>query len=184
MANINPSDVIVVTGADVPETFTQLDIRKRKEGQPLAIQTPFGWTIFGGSKKCSPTKTKKVADNTTLSSELELNDNVKKFWEFGSRIAESANESGYSHKDVKCIKKLHQETKWLQGKYEEPMLWSDKVEELPNNFNATLQRFRSLKKRLQKDPNLCEHYKDTMQKYIKNGYARRLSNEEIDKTSQ
>ena len=52
------------------------------------------------------------------------------------------------------------------------------MEELLNNFNRALQRFRSLKKRLQKDP------KDTIRKDIKNGYARKLSNEEIDKTSQ
>ena len=64
------------------------------------------------------------------------------------------------------------------------MLWSDKVEELANNFNTALQRFRSLKKRLPKYPNLCKDNKDTMRKYIKNGYERKLSNEEIDKTSQ
>ena len=60
------------------------------------------------------------------------------------------------------------------------MLWSDKVEELPNNFKQLLERFRSLKENLQKDPNLCENYKDTMPKYIKNGYARKLSNVESD----
>ena len=139
--------------------------------------------IFGCSKKCSPTETPKGAVNTTmLSSELKLNDNVKNFWEFDSKIAESANGSGYSQEDVKCIKKLHQETKWLQVKYD-LILWSDKVEKLPNNFNKALERFRSLKKRIQKDPNLCENYKDKMWKYIKNGYARKLSNKEIDKTS-
>ena len=66
------------------------------------------------------------------------------FWGFDSKIAESINESDYSQDDVKCIKKLHQETKWLQGKYELPMLWPDKVEELSNNSNATLQKLRSL----------------------------------------
>ena len=48
------------------------------------------------------------------------------------------------------------------------MLWSDKVEELPNDFNTALKRFRSLRKRLQKDPNMCQNYKDTMQNYIMN----------------
>ena len=66
-------------------------------------------------KKCSATQTKKAAVNTS-SSELELNDNANKFWEFDLKIAESATESGCSQEDVKCIKKLHQETKWLQGK--------------------------------------------------------------------
>ena len=119
-----------------------------------------------------------------LSCEIELNDKMKKFWEFDKGIAENASESGYYQENVKCIKMLHQKTKWLQGKYEVPMLWSDKVEELPNNFSTALQRFRSLKKRLQMDPNLYENYKDTMHKYIKNEYARKLSSDEIEKTSQ
>ena len=41
------------------------------------------------------------------------------------------------------------------------------VKELPNNFNTVLRKIRSLRKRLQKDPNLCQNYKDTMQNYIK-----------------
>ena len=66
MRNINPSDVMVVIGADVPEAFIQLDIRTGKEGEPLAIWITFGWIIFGSSKKCSPEETKKVAVNTTM----------------------------------------------------------------------------------------------------------------------
>ena len=80
LANINPGDVMVVIGTYVSEAFIQLSIRKGKESQQSAIQTPFGWMIFGCSKKCSSTETPKGAVNTTmLSSELKLNDNVKNF---------------------------------------------------------------------------------------------------------
>ena len=67
---------------------------------------------------------------------------------------ENTNESGYSQDTVKCMKKLHQETKKTMGKYKVSMLWPDKVEELPGNFNLTLLRFRSLKKKLQRDSGL------------------------------
>ena len=60
LSNINPSDAMVVISADVPEAFIQLDIRKVKEDQPLAIRTPFKCTIFGSSKKRSPAETKEV----------------------------------------------------------------------------------------------------------------------------
>ena len=70
-------------------------------------------------------------------------------------------------------KKAASKKKWFQGKYEVLMLWSDKVEELQNNFNTVLQRFKSLKKRVQKDINLCKNYKDTMQKSIKRSYLMR-----------
>ena len=52
---------------------------------------PTIWTIYGSSKKCSTTETKKTAGNTKLSSELDSNDDVMKFWNFESKIAESAD---------------------------------------------------------------------------------------------
>ena len=69
---------------------------------------------------------------------------------------------------------MHQKLKWLQGKYEVPMLCSGKAEELPNNFNTALHSFRSLRKRLQKDHTAELH---------QNGYARKLCNKEIERTS-
>ena len=36
--NVEPSKVTVVIGADIPEAFIQLDIKRGKQGQPLAIQ--------------------------------------------------------------------------------------------------------------------------------------------------
>ena len=51
---------MVVISADVPEAFIQLDFRKVKEGQPLAIRIPFEWTTFGSSKKRSPAETKEM----------------------------------------------------------------------------------------------------------------------------
>lgn len=78
--------------------------------------------------------------------EYKLNGSWKKFWEFNSKIMENANESNYSQDDVKCIMKLHQETKKTKWKYEVTMLQSDKLEQLPNNFNTTLRKFWSLKK--------------------------------------
>ena len=102
LANINPSDVMEVICADVPEVFIQLDIWKGKEGEPLTIKTPFCWKIFESSKKCSATETKKVVVNTTI-----IKWTWVEWWELDSMIAESVNESCYSQKDVKCIKKLH-----------------------------------------------------------------------------
>ena len=79
---------------------------------------------FGNNSKSmvNTTVVKSKINTTMLSRKFELNDNVKKFWEFNSKIAESANESGYSQEDVKSIKRLHQRNKWLQGKYEVPVL--------------------------------------------------------------
>lgn len=50
LANIEPRNITVIVGADVPGALIQLDIKKDKESQQLVIQIPFGCTIFGSSQ--------------------------------------------------------------------------------------------------------------------------------------
>ena len=42
-------DVSILIGADVPETVLAKSWRCGNVGQPLAVETVFGWTLFGPS---------------------------------------------------------------------------------------------------------------------------------------
>ena len=181
LVNVEPSKVTVVIGADVPEAFIQLDIKRGQQGQPLAIQTPFGWAIFGSSKS-QENDTKKFAVNTTFTS--ELNDAVKKLWEFDSKIEHQSNEGDLSQNDKRCIEKLEQDTKLVDNKYEVPMLWLNKDIKFPNNYHMAIRRFKLLKNRLQRNSELKEKYVKTVQGYIDKGYARKMSKQETHEISQ
>ena len=41
--------VTLLIGADVPEAFCPIDIRKGNRGQPIAMETPLGWSLLGPS---------------------------------------------------------------------------------------------------------------------------------------
>ena len=60
LANFNPSDAMVVIGADIPEAFIQLHIRKGKEGQPFAIQTPLDRQFLEAAKNVIQQKLRKL----------------------------------------------------------------------------------------------------------------------------
>ena len=48
---VDPDKITVLIGADAPEAHIQQDVRRGEEGQPLAIKTAFGWTLFGTSRR-------------------------------------------------------------------------------------------------------------------------------------
>ena len=47
---VTPDMITVLIGADAPEAHIQNGVRRGKKGHPLAIQTGFGWTLFGASR--------------------------------------------------------------------------------------------------------------------------------------
>ena len=46
---VAPEEISILIGADVPEAVLTYDVRQGNVGQPLAIKTMFGWTLFGPS---------------------------------------------------------------------------------------------------------------------------------------
>ena len=182
--DVNPSKVTLVIGADVSEAFIQRDIKKGGDGQTLLIKTPFGRAIFGNNRNAELDVQSKVAVNTAMTEDAELNENLKKFWGYGSKMELTGSKAGLSQNDMEFLKKLDESSILFDGKYQVPMLWSPGNIRLPNNYNMVLKRFNFLKKSLQKDTKLHQKYKEAMTGYLKNGYTRKLPNKEVDKVSR
>ena len=58
------------------------------------------------------------------------------------------------------------------------MLWSSNKLKLPNNFFSALVQFKSLEKRLVKDPVLYKRYAETIQDDLDKGYVIKLKKRE------
>ena len=85
----------------------------------------------------------------------------------------------HSVDDQVLLEKLERETYQDEdGHYVVPMLWDDRVKELPNNIAMAKKRWGYLKRRLQNNPELLEMYRTIMDTYVEKGYARRLTKEE------
>ena len=59
---------------------------------------------------------KKEAVNTTITS--KLNDTVKKFWVFDSKLDQQCGENGLSQDNRSYLNKLQKDTKLVNGHYE------------------------------------------------------------------
>ena len=75
---VRPSEIGILIGADVPEAQISEDVRYGSRSQPLAVRTPFGWTLFGGAKKASSVSIYRTSISRRPV-ELVAN-SLKKFW--------------------------------------------------------------------------------------------------------
>ncbi|XP_074651618.1 uncharacterized protein LOC141906273 [Tubulanus polymorphus] len=83
--------------------------------------------------------------------------------------------------DEKSLAILTNSTHLVNGHYEVGMLWRDEDSVLPNNFHLAHRRFGLLMDRLEKDEIMKEGYSNTLNGYISDGYAQKLSPEEAPK---
>ncbi|KAA5654985.1 hypothetical protein F3G64_35670, partial [Pseudomonas aeruginosa] len=74
--------------------------------------------------------------------------------------------------DERALKILRETTQQRpDGRYETALLWREEGLKMPNNFEAALNRLTSVEKKLEKDPNLKERYKQQMDALVAKGYA-------------
>ncbi len=58
--SIAPEEITLLIGGDEQEAHIQSDVRRGRKDQPLAIKTPFGWTLFGSSREGKKTSCNTV----------------------------------------------------------------------------------------------------------------------------
>ena len=76
------------------------------------------------------------------------------------------------------LKFLSERTQEVEGRYEVPLLWKDENIQLPDDRVVAIPRLGLLEKSLQRDPELGEAYKKTIDTDLEKGYIKRLTKEE------
>ena len=207
---VNPEDISILIGADVPEAHLQLEVRRGSKGQPLAVKTPFGWCLFGPrvqggetmqggeSSHCGATYT---ADEMRSFWELDeqppsyhvnlitredenLHESLEKFWAV-ENCGIVPQDVAMSKEDVNASLILEEGTKNIGDRYEVPMLWMNPEVILPNNLPLAMKRHRFLKKRLRANINLHAGMNSVIKGYCEADppHARKMTTEEANQTS-
>ena len=181
------SEVTILIGANAPDIFLQLEVRRGNPTQPYAIKTILGWSLLGNTtEREKPQKDGReyhINRIEVLQHDEMLDQIVKRFWETKDCLNANSRETAMSIEDKQCLKVLEAGTKIVNGKYEVPMLWKQIDSRLPNNHKIALRRLRSLHKLFLENPDLFEKYKETINTHIKEAYARKMTKEETKNTS-
>ncbi|XP_055645287.1 uncharacterized protein LOC129781732, partial [Toxorhynchites rutilus septentrionalis] len=155
--------------------------REGKVGEPIAVKTNLGWTVYGGRANENSVNTISHTYHICTCSEqnaINLNQMVKNYFSIDSLVV-NQNQPQLSKNDERAMLLLESRTRFNGLRYETGLLWrSDKVR-LPDNKEIAVRRWRCLEKRMEKDEELANIMKEKIREYESKNYIRKLSQVEL-----
>ncbi|XP_064619558.1 uncharacterized protein LOC135482999 [Lineus longissimus] len=176
MPEVDIEDVTMLIGANVPEVQVHLESRLGKAGEPFAVRTLLGWSVFGPISPAGSDSKQKVNAHFMKYGETRPESHLHQFLELDSLGV--VEKKGMSAEDRRALKRLEDTTRKTDNRYEVGMLWKAENTWLPDNRALAESRLESLRRKLVKNPELHEKYTAFMTKLFSQGYAVQLSEEE------
>ncbi|KAK3730132.1 hypothetical protein QZH41_004836 [Actinostola sp. cb2023] len=171
-------------GSNVPEAFWVMEERRGNKGEPYAIRSPFGWTLF---EPTNSTNNQPLHHMVNLIQEKEQQENsdtllqpLQQFWKIEHGIASPDVKASMSVEDKHALSIMNKSVKLVDNHYQIGLPWKQEIPYLPNNRCLAEQRLKSLKKRFLRDEELFDKYKSTVLDYIGKGHARRVPEQEVN----
>ena len=161
-------DVGVIIGQDYYHAVRLIEfILGDDKNSPCSVRLPIGWVISG------PLPPSVNSTSSCFKCDVEdssLTDQIKSWYELESYGAFKQVDAR-SAADKHALSILNSETVHNGERYNVPMLWIHSNVSLPNNYYSSLAQFKTLERRLSKDPELRERYADTIREDIRKGYV-------------
>ena len=167
---LNNKFVGLLIGLDVPGVFRPLESRYGQEGEPDAIRTLLGWTLFCFAEMNTNQNSVNCFDIMVPQRE-DLDFPPHEFSQTCGLNEDNSREDKISFQIMK------NSIQQIDGHFQLSLLWRSKSPMLPNNTSMAKKRLESLKRRL-KNRALHEKYTSVMQFYIDQGYAELAENKE------
>ena len=161
-------DVEVIIGQDYYHAVRPIEfILGDDKNSPCSVRLPIGWVLSGPlppSGNSTSSCFKCVVEDSSLTDQIKSWYELESYGAFKQVDARSAA-------DKHALSILNSETVHNGERYIVPMLWIDSNVSLPNNYYSSLAQFKSLERRLSKDPELRERYAETIREDIRKGYV-------------
>ena len=178
-------DVEMILGQDVFHSIRPLEyFDSHSKNTPVAVRLPLGWVLSGqlpSSSGLYSTCFKAVASNKELDS--ELSDQLRSWYDIESYGAYKQVDSR-SAADARALEILEEITYHDGNRYHVGMLWTEADSSLPNNYFSALVQLKSLKRRLDKDPELKQLYAKTIHDDFEKGYITKVDKSDCFKLDQ
>ena len=179
-STINLKDVKVILGQDCYHLHRAIDYRKCGNAKPWAVRTKLGWMLSGPLPQ---QETAKLVTESLVAAEVDpLADQVKSWWSMES-YASNCSVSGRSKEDERALEMLKATTNFDGERHEVGLLWKNAKPHLPNNYSSAVSQLKSLERRLEKDANLKQRYKETIDVDVQKGFVRVLDEAELENTN-
>ena len=170
-----PIDLIL--GVQYSHLHAESEVRQGLPFQPVAKKTKLGWHVIGPDR---------MKNSSTNYLNLVRKINPETFYDFetvGVRGPDCKCPVNLMTNDGKKAMELFESScEKLDGRYVIGLPWKTNPAALPNNYPLALQRLESLERSLAKNPTKAKVYDEAIKEYEKRGWARKLENDEVNKS--
>ncbi|XP_055623758.1 uncharacterized protein LOC129767161 [Toxorhynchites rutilus septentrionalis] len=157
-----------------------LQVKEGQKGEPIAVKTRLGWSIFGGSSKES---THTLNFHTCeCASDQKLYNAVRDYFTMEDAGVKPAPVPE-SEEEKRAKKIMEQTTIRVGERFETGLLWRYDDVELPDSHKMAVKRFECLERKMIRDPELASNLKKQITEYVLKGYAHRATQEELDRAN-
>lgn len=151
-----PGRIDILLGADIFEDIILPGLMKGVNNMPMAQKTELGWMLSGRTSSSTPTNI------TTMVSQMELNQQLEKFW----KIEEVPEQRCLTSEEEYCEKHfLETHRRGPNGRYIVRIPLKQERETLGNSYTMASIRFGALERSLRKNDSLQAEYTKFMQEY-------------------
>jgi hypothetical protein len=174
LPTLSDGEIDLLIGSDYADIIeTQMDVKRGKPGEPIAIKTLFGWTITGSSKISSNSNSPQI--NLLKTSDNEIPDLLRKLYdqEFSDI---NSYKNGLSPEEQHAQQIMNDSAILINGHYQVKMPFRSTSSHLTGNYQGAYQRLHSLKRRFQNDSKLKDDYAAVINRYIAEGACTQASN--------
>ena len=160
-------EVDILVGSDYYWELATGEVCRGSSG-PIAIHTKLGWVLSGPTNSMDlPESSVNLVTTHVLrvdSQECEnrgLEEGLRSFWELESL--------GISSPEKTLYEDFSKSVTFRDGRYEVSLPWREVHEPLPDNYQLSLGRLRSLLHRLKQTPDIFQEYNKVIQDQIERG---------------
>ena len=149
------------------------------ETAPFAIDTLFGWVLAGPChvQSLKATKSSKcMALSTTPWSKLEMM--MEKFWSFEA-IGLVDKDVVHTREEKDALKSFENSVEFKGRRYAVALPFKSDAPKLASNYPQARLRLMSCERSLSKDASKRASYTAAIEDYVKNGFARELTEQEL-----
>jgi hypothetical protein len=172
-------DITVLQGAEVFDLIVPLEIRTGPKETHIAVRTAaLCWTANSRLPGGSDINTVTAMKVHITTPKQDLSHQVQLWWKTESFGCKYAEETSRSVEDKKALEIVESTTKHIGDRYETALLWKEDDVTLPNNRVVAEKQLFSLERRLVRNEELATAYRDTIESDLRNGYPKKLSQEE------
>ncbi|XP_053692248.1 uncharacterized protein LOC128740709 [Sabethes cyaneus] len=168
----------ILIGLDNLHLFAPLESKVGKFGEPIAVRSLLGWSIYGPDQHRSSAKTYVHHHLVRPVSNEELHDLLRKQYTLEDTCTQTEI-LPETDDIVRARRILEHTTRRLGDCFETGLIWKSENVALPDSYPMALKRMMALERRLSKDPQLQAAVHEQIESYQLKGYAHKATPAEL-----